>query len=201
MWALLVLVSVAAGQKQPTISYISGAGSGEIVTDLGKSAELMCQVKNGKEYPINWIKISNDKKDDSFILSTGKTLVIRDARFNLSSEAQQDSLSTTLRINNIENIDAATYQCQVIIGIGNKIKKEVRLRVKTPVVILADSTESLTVVEGEEARLECSVGGFPAPTITWERVDRRVFHSGAATVAGATLVIPSATKGDRGEYR
>ena len=32
------------GQKRPTISFISGAGSGEVVTDLGKSAELICQV-------------------------------------------------------------------------------------------------------------------------------------------------------------
>ena len=34
----------AEGQKRPTISFISGAGSGEVVTDLGKSAELICQV-------------------------------------------------------------------------------------------------------------------------------------------------------------
>ena len=46
---------------------------------------------------------------------------------------------------------------QVIVGIGNKITKEVRLRVKTPVAILDSSTAKLTVVEGEEAKLECKV--------------------------------------------
>ena len=52
---------------------------------LGKSADLVCKVENGKEYPINWIKISGDKKEDYeyFPLSTGKTLAIRDQRFNL----------------------------------------------------------------------------------------------------------------------
>ena len=51
----------------------------------GKSADLVCKVENGKEYPINWIKISGDKKEDYeyFPLSTGKTLAIRDQRFNL----------------------------------------------------------------------------------------------------------------------
>ena len=48
MWSVVVsitaLVLVVEGQKRPTISFISGAGSGEVVTDLGKSAELICQV-------------------------------------------------------------------------------------------------------------------------------------------------------------
>ena len=50
---------------------------------------------------------------------------------------------------------------QVIVGIGNKITKEVRLRVKTPVAILDSSTTKLTVVEGEEAKLECKVSPDP----------------------------------------
>ena len=52
MWLVVVatatLVMVVDCQKRPTISFISGAGSGEVVTDLGKSAELICQVA----YPI-----------------------------------------------------------------------------------------------------------------------------------------------------
>ena len=47
MWLLVLattLLVVVDGQKRPTISFISGAGSGEVVTDLGKSAELICQV-------------------------------------------------------------------------------------------------------------------------------------------------------------
>ena len=49
MWSVVVSVTtlllVVEGQKRPTISFISGAGSGEVVTDLGKSAELICQVR------------------------------------------------------------------------------------------------------------------------------------------------------------
>jgi len=200
---LVVELDQVEGQKRPTISFISGAGSGEVVTDLGKSAELICQVKNGKEYPINWIKISGDKKEDYEYtpLSTGKTLAIKDARFKLNSEVQHDSLSTKLQIGNIEQIDAAIYQCQVIVGIGNKITKEVRLRVKTPVAILDSSTAKLTVVEGEEAKLECKVSGFPTPTITWERTDRKVFNSGSLTMAGPTMLVAKAGREDTGKYK
>ena len=41
---LVVNLVEVEGQKTPTISFISGAGSGEVVTDLGKKAELTCQV-------------------------------------------------------------------------------------------------------------------------------------------------------------
>ena len=195
---LVLTASLTRAAQPPSISFISGAGSGEVVTDLGKSAELICQVKNGKEYPINWIKINGDK--NPLPLSTGKILIVKDSRFNLSSETQQDSLSTTLKIDKIEKIDAATYQCQVIVGIGNKITKEVRLRVKTEVVILDTSTEELTVVAGERAELRCDVAGFPTPTIRWERKDRKVFHTGQLVMAGAQMVVPATTRDDQGEY-
>jgi len=82
---LLCTIGTTIAQKTPKISFISGP---EVVTDLGKSADLVCKVENGKEYPINWIKISGDKKEDYeyFPLSTGKTLAIRDQRFNLRSD-------------------------------------------------------------------------------------------------------------------
>ena len=107
--------------------------------------------------------------------------------------------------------------CQVIVGIGNKITKEVRLRVKTPVAILDSSTTKLTVVEGEEAKLECKVSsdpkhlsielfqkqvsGFPTPTITWERTDRKVFNSGSLTMAGPTMLVAKAGREDTGKYK
>ena len=207
MWGVVALVALVAGgaaaQRQPTITFISGAGSGQVVQDLGQSVELVCQVKDGKEYPINWIKVSGDRKEDEAVLplSTGKTLAIRDPRFNVTNEVQDNSLSTTLRIRDIQRVDAATYKCQVPIDFSNKITKEVRLRVKTPVAILPESTGRLEVGAGEEARLECAVSGFPTPTITWARVDRKVFHTGAATMDGATMLVTNAHSSDRGKYR
>ena len=61
--------------------------------------------------------------------------------------------------------------------------------------------EGVGVGAGEEARLECLVSGFPTPTITWARVDRKVFHTGAATMDGPTMLVTSAHSTDRGKYR
>ena len=46
MWLVVLATTlVVQGQQAPTISFISGtSSSGEIVTDLGKTAELICQV-------------------------------------------------------------------------------------------------------------------------------------------------------------
>jgi len=187
------------GQITPKISFISGP---EVVTDLGKTADLVCKVENGKEYPINWIKISGDKKEDYeyFPLSTGKTLAIRDQRFNLSYESLSSELSITLQINRIEEIDSAIYQCQVIVGIGNKITKQVQLRVKTPVTIHENSTSDLTVVEGQRASLDCLASGFPTPKVEWTRKDGKVLSTGKLKYSGSLLQFDSVERSDRGEY-
>jgi len=141
--------AATAAQKTPKISFISGP---EVVTDLGQSADLVCKVENGMAYPVNWVKIRGEKKEDYdyFPLSTGKTLMIRDQRFNLSYEALNSELSITLQINRIEEIDSAIYQCQVLIGVEKMITKQVQLRVKTPVKIQENSSTDLTLVEGDK---------------------------------------------------
>jgi len=196
---LAFFFAATAAQKTPKISFISGP---EVVTDLGKSADLVCKVENGKEYPINWIKISGDKKEDYeyFPLSTGKTLAIRDQRFNLSYESLSSELSITLQINRIEEIDSAIYQCQVIVGIGNKITKQVQLRVKTPVKIQENSTADLTVVEGQRTSLDCLATGFPAPKVEWARKDGKLLNTGKVKYSGSSLQFNRVERTDRGEY-
>lgn len=196
---MVFLLGVTTAQKTPKISFISGP---EVVTDLGKSADLVCKVENGKEYPINWIKISGDKKEDYeyFPLSTGKTLAIRDQRFNLSYESLSSELSITLQINRIEEIDSAIYQCQVIVGIGNKITKQVQLRVKIPVKIQENSTSNLTVIEGQRASLDCLATGFPAPKVEWARKDGKVLNTGKLKYSGSSLQFTRVERSDRGEY-
>jgi len=195
----LVLVAFIRGQRLPKIAFISGP---EVVTSLGEQASLVCKVEDGKEYPINWIKISGSKKEnyEYFPLSTGKTLAVRDERFKLSSDTEKSSLSISLEIQNIKEIDDAIYQCQVIVGIGNKITKDVRLRVKTPVTLLSNSTGPLSVLEGESVNLECLASGFPAPKVSWERAEGKLLANGKLKHPGGTLQIPGVHRSDAGKY-
>ena len=90
-------------------------------------------------------------------------------------------------INNIEELDGAQYLCQVMVGINNKITKQVDLRVKTPVRLEDSSTRELTVIEGQTASLDCVASGFPAPRILWTRVDGKILFSGKHSFSGSSL--------------
>ena len=79
MWLLVLattlLVVVVDGQKRPTISFISGAGSGEVVTDLGKSAELICQVSHRvDDNEDDDDKVGNETDDDSGMTALARVL-------------------------------------------------------------------------------------------------------------------------------
>ena len=55
----------------------------------GKTVNLVCKVENGKEYPIVWMKKSED--GDSKPLSTGKNLVMDNtSKWTLRSGAWRD---------------------------------------------------------------------------------------------------------------
>ena len=74
-----------------------------------------------------------------------------------------NEIVVTLQINNIEEIDSAMYLCQVVVGINNKITERVELKVKTPVRLGDASTKELTVIEGQEASLDCGLRLPAAP--------------------------------------
>jgi len=181
--------------KNTAIKFISGP---DVVTDLGKSENLVCKVENGKEYPILWTKKT---EEDTHPLSYGKNLVVKNtAKFNLSYESVNNEIIVTLRINNMEEDDSALYVCDVIVGVNNKITNKVDLKVRTPVRLEDASTPEVTAVEGDRASLECVVSGFPAPRIDWTRKDGQVMFNGQQTSTGPSLMFPSIERMDRGEY-
>merc|ERR1719411_294269 len=100
---VVVILTIACqyvGAKNTAIKFISGP---EVVTDLGKSENLVCKVENGKEYPILWTKKT---EEDTHPLSYGKNLVVKNtAKYNLSYESVNNEIIVTLRINNIDEDD------------------------------------------------------------------------------------------------
>ncbi len=85
-------------------------------TNVGGEVEMTCQIKNGKEYPIMWMRLpgkespsGSDQK--SYPITSGKSLLFKDPRLTLESD---DKLGTyTLKISNVKITDEAVYQCQV----------------------------------------------------------------------------------------
>lgn len=168
---LAFLPILCYGQRTPSISYITQ----EQIKDIGGTVELECSVQYAHDYTVLWIKSSRERGDPVF-LSTSSSLVIKDSRFALRYDPS--SSTYTLQIKDIQETDAGTYKCQVILSVNNKISADVELSVRRPPVISDNSTQSLVVSEGKSVQMECYAGGYPHPTISWRRENNAILPTG-----------------------
>lgn len=171
-YCLIALLPISCfAQRTPSISYITQ----EQIKDIGGTVELDCSVQFASDYTVLWIKNSFER-DGPVFLSTGSSLVIRDSRFALRYDPS--SSTYTLQIKDMQETDAGTYQCQVVLSVNNKISADVELSVRRPPVISDNSTQSLVVSEGKPVQMECYAGGYPHPTITWRRENNAILPTG-----------------------
>lgn len=177
-----------------------------------------CSVLYATEYPVLWMKLPSKCKqlnrgsilnNDQFRtavqdvctpipLSKGATLIIRDNRFSMRYDTA--SSTYTLQIKDVQRSDEATYQCQIIVGINNKVSKHLNLTVSQPPVISDNSTRAIVVQENVQARLMCHAVGSPQPVISWKRENNQILPTGGNVYRGNILTIHSVKKEDRGTY-
>ncbi|XP_018328077.1 lachesin [Agrilus planipennis] len=188
----VIFYSTVDAQRSPTISYISQ----EQIKDIGSTVELHCSVQYAQDYPVLWVKV--DSQGSYVPISTGSSLIIYDSRFALRYD--QASSTYTLQIKDIQETDAGTYQCQIILTISNKITAGVELQVRRPPFISDNSTRSIVVSENEAVELECYAGGYPPPRISWRRENNAILPTGGSIYRGNKLKIKQIHKEDRGTY-
>lgn len=169
---VVLFVAAACAQRTPSISHITQ----EQIKDIGGAVELVCSVQYASEYAILWTKTTSRDRSDSVFLSTGSSLVIKDSRFALRYD--EASSTYTLQIKDIQETDAGTYSCQVVLSVSNKISADVVLSVRRPPVISDSSTQSLVASEGNSVQMECYASGYPQPIITWRRENNAILPTG-----------------------
>jgi len=172
-------------QRTPTISLISQVQ----IKDIGGTVELECSVQYATDYPVIWIKSDTSQGQNPLLISSGSTLILRDSRFSLRFDPS--STLYTLQIKDLQETDAGSYQCQILIGVNNRVTANVDVLVRMPPVISDNSTRSLVVSEGQEVKLECYASGFPLPKISWRRENNVILPTGGAIYRGNTLKISS----------
>ncbi|XP_030757526.1 lachesin [Sitophilus oryzae] len=187
-------VQIAIGQRSPTISYISQTQ----IKDIGGTVELSCSVQYTQDYSVVWMKVDKVVTGNSLPISSGSGLILHDSRFSL----RYDPTSSTyvLQIKDIQETDAGTYSCQIIISPNNRVSAEVEVEVRRPPFISDNSTRSVVVSEGEAVQMECYAGGYPPPKISWRRENNAILPTGGSIYRGTTLKIKSVHKEDRGTY-
>ena len=58
---------------------------------LGGTVELVCTVKNGNEYPILWMKLEDERKNNPVPISTGNKLFFKNSRYSLEFDPNAGS--------------------------------------------------------------------------------------------------------------
>ncbi len=215
MKSILIFVSLFAltvwAQERPTISFISP----DVVSDIGKnrnhpilrtdnsetfsggSVELVCNLKNAKEYPILWLRLESEKNKNTLPISSAGNLLVRDNRFGLELNADEGTYKLTIK--DVVRSDEGRYQCQVVADTKNVITADVDLRIKVPPVMKNDTDPEVQAAVGEDAELTCSADGFPSPQITWTREDGTLLPNGRVSVTNSRLVISKVKKEHRGK--
>ncbi|XP_066255746.1 lachesin [Euwallacea similis] len=192
VFALFGLMNYNANaQRSPTISYISQTQ----IKDIGGTVELSCSVQYTQDYSVIWMKLDHG---NSLPISTGSTLILHDSRFSL----RYDPTSSTyvLQIKDMQETDAGTYACQILISPTNKVSAEVEVQVRRPPFISDNSTRSVVVSEGEVVEMECYAGGYPPPKTSWRRENNAILPTGGSIYRGNKLKIKAIRKEDRGTY-
>ena len=121
------------------------------------------------------------------LISSGSTLILRDSRFSLRYDPS--SSLYTLQVKDLQETDAGPYQCQILIGVNNRVTANVDVLVRMPPVISDNSTRSLVVSEGQSVTLECYAAGYPLPKISWRRENNAILPTGGAIYRGNELRI------------
>jgi len=194
----LILIALAIIQvvqcTTPTIGFISP----DLVADIGGTVELVCTVKNGNEYPILWMKLEDERKNNPVPISTGNKLFFKNSRYSL--EFDPNAGSYKLIINDVAKSDEGKYQCQVVTTPENVITADVDVKVKTTPVMKEDAEPVVMQEVGKTAEMECEAAGYPDPKISWVRQDGKLLPSGQETLVSGKLTIPNVQRNNRGKY-
>ena len=70
-----VLPLCLAQDRRPTISFITQP---EIVTDIGGTIEMRCNVQYAQDYPVIWMKLDPVDRNNDLPITTGTTLILTD---------------------------------------------------------------------------------------------------------------------------
>jgi len=130
-------------------------------------------------------------------LVTGSVLVSPDPRLSVEEHGGTSSLV----ISSVTEQDAGEYVCQLstldgIISVQHSLDIMV-----SPSIAAVPSEGRASIAEGEDAIVQCEVGGNPLPTVTWtKQVGSLPGRAHPVCPRGGCLSLPSVTREDAGVY-
>lgn len=200
-----LLLQIAYGQEEPKITR-------EIwpeIKRVGMTAYLNCTVARQNNNKVSWIQ-----KSKNLVLTSDDRVEV-DESINEEVDGQQkydvvkrpllDMMTYMLIIRRLVLTDSGVYTCQINVKAAtDHPSKDGVIIVQVPPTILPGSTtQTVTVVEGENTTLTCDADGYPTPNISWVRVNGQTLPPpyNRYTYKGKVLKLYNLRPQDRGMYR
>jgi len=159
-----------------------------LVVNEGETIRLPCIVTRLQGFVLLW------KKNENIITVGDQILGNTDSRYYLEAKENGNNLVISLA----EPGDEGEYECQVSAFKPTQIRHSVKIRVRPS--IQTSPVKSLTVKEGEEARLYCRVlAGHPKPTLKW-RKKGGIMPMGDKEIIGEDIIFEYVTRNYEGTY-
>jgi len=156
----------------------------------GETAKLHCKVVSGGSLPLVW-------RRGYSVLATGPVLVSPDPRLRIEEHGGK----STLVISSLTEKDAGEYVCQLSLMDGILSVQHTLDILVNPSISPVPTSGHTAVKEGEEAILQCQVGGNPVPTVSWSREGGGLpGQAHPACPRGGCLNIPNVSRADAGHY-
>jgi len=156
-----------------------------LVTE-GQNLEVNCHANGFPQPTISW-----SREDNAIMPAGGYT-----------------QNGPTLRIKEVHRLDRGGYYCIADNGIGQPDRKLIRVEVEFRPQI-AVQRPKVAQVTSEPAELECSVQGYPAPAVFWQRNGAKIQSSSYYQISNtassfetttSVLRLKSVTESDFGDY-
>jgi len=97
----------------------------------GQTLQLTCILENANHFPNVWLKLDDEEAKTGQFISTGSSLIIRDNRMSVTLDRNSNNSTSvsTLQIEKINKDDTGTYQCEIFIGVQQKVVQSVHVNV------------------------------------------------------------------------
>lgn len=196
-FTLVLLLCRIIVYANPTITFITK----DQIVNIGDDLELRCNLVDSEGFSIGWTRIdTNSVPNRITTIARGTSLDVPSDRFHASFDPRQSQY--TLRIDQVNEIDAGIYQCQIAQGTSMPQTARTNVFVRIPPTISDNSTRSVITSVGSDLQMQCYANGYPQPTISWRRNKNSLIpiNGGVAIHRGNTLSLKNVTKMDRGTY-